>query len=256
MTSVYVAPSMQSPAAQLALRLNAAAEDAQAQCLTPSQQQQPQVVVLQEQGVPPQQQQHHVQQAVPPQEHHQQQEEAVMQSGPQQQQQAVVHQQQQYASQQQQYMLQQQLQMATGHQQHRMQQQQQPQRGMTQEAHYPLYYGSQQQHFLKQQQQPAMAPRAAVTVSPDLVPYGKALAAVRQSHVSSIKGYFETHGSIDDKQRPLAACVAATFQRLCELRRAQTLPSDAAWFHEKQTYFSDSHVTPFKNFVRKMYRKE
>jgi hypothetical protein len=191
---------------------------------------------------------------VPPQEHHQQQEEAVMQSGPQQQQQAVVHSQQQYMLQQQQYMLRQ-LQMATAHQQHRMQQQQ-PHRGMTQEEHYPLYYCSQQQHFLKQQQQPAMAPRAAVTVSPDPVPYGKALAAVRQSHVPSIKGYFETHGSIDKTQPPLAACVAATFQRLCELRRAQTLPAEALWFNEKQTYFSDSHVTPFKNFVRKMYRKE
>jgi hypothetical protein len=253
MTSVYVAPSMRSPAAQLALRLNAAAEDAQAQCLTLSQQQQPQVVVQQEQAMPPQQQQ---QQAVPPQQQQQQQQkEAVMQSGPQQQQQTAVYPQQQYASQQQQYMLQQQLQMATAHQRHRIQQQQ-PQRGMIQEAHFPLYYCSQQQHLLKQQQQPAMAPRAAVLVLPDLVPYGKALAAVRQSHVPSIKGYFATRGLTDKTQPPLAACVAATFQRLCELRRAQTLPAEALWFNEKQTYFSDSHVTPFKNFVRKMYRKE
>jgi hypothetical protein len=220
---------MRSPAAQLALRLNAAAEDTQAQCLTHSQQQQP------------------VQQAMPPQEQHQQQEEAVVQSGPQQQ--------QQYASQQQQYMLQQQLQMATAHQQHRMQQQQ-PQRGVTQEAHYLLYYCSQQQHLLKQQQQPVVTPRAAVTVSRDAVPYGKALAAVRQTHVPSIKGYFKSKGLTDKKQPPLAACVAATFQRLCALRRAQRLPADAVWFEEKQTYFSDSHVTPFKNFVRKMYRKE
>jgi hypothetical protein len=252
MTSVYVAPSMRSPAAQLALRLNAAAEDAQAQCLTLSQQQQPQVVVQQEQTMPPQQQQ---QQAVSPQQQQQQQKEAVMQSGPQQQQQTAVHPQQQHASQQQQYILHQQLQMATAHQQHRMQQQQ-PHRGMTQEAHFPLYYCSQQQHFTKQQQQPVMAPRVAMTVSPDLVPYGKALAAVRQSHVPSIKGYFETRGLTDKTQPPLAACVAATFQRLCELRRAQRLPAGAEWFNEKQTYFSDSYVTPFKNFVRKMYRKE
>jgi hypothetical protein len=249
MTSVYVAPSMRSPAAQLALRLNAAAEDAQAQCLAHSQQQP-------EQAMPPQQQQQpHAQQAAPPQKQHQQQKEAIVQSGPQQQQQAVVHPLQQYASQQQQYMLPQQLQMATAHQEHRMQQQQ-PHRGVTQEAHNPLYRCSQQQHFSQQQQQPTMAPRAAVTVSPDPIPYGKALAAVRQGHVISIKGYFETHGFIDKTQPPLAACVAATFQRLCELRRAQRLPAGAEWFEEKQTYFSDSHVTPFKNFVRKMYRKE
>jgi hypothetical protein len=98
-----------------------------------------------------------------------------------------------------------------------------------------------------------MTPSAAVTVSPELVPYGKALAAVRHRYDIGIKKYFE--GLSKNTLPPSAAFVAATFQQLCELRRTHTLPADAAWFDEQSTYFADGHETPFKNYVRKLYKR-
>jgi hypothetical protein len=212
MTAVYVAPSMRAPSAQLALRLNATAENLQTLCLTRSQQHQEQQAVVQQES------KRHQQQAV------------VRQQQPVQPSPCLIHQQQIVLAQPQ-YML---------HQQHPQQ-----------------YYLQQRPHMcpVPTTSSRPLATQAVFSETQSVdAPYGKAVAAVRQTHVLSIRSFFEKGGMTNGAQRPPAACVAAAFKRLCKLRSANALPVDAAWFSEHVTYFADSHETPFKNFVRKLYK--
>jgi hypothetical protein len=216
MTGVYVAQSLQGPAAQLALRLHASDEKEQSTHVSEQEQDTAQQQKEQEQQ---KQKKQKLEQEL-------ERERQRQQAQRKQQQQELV-----YAQQQQQYV--QQVQ-----QQQYMQQQQ--------------YLQQQQYCMMGLASMPWLPPQPTVTTVPT-APYGRALSAVRRKHDVAIKEYLQSHGLGVDGKAPAAACVAATFKQLCAMRAVDRLPPAAAWFKQDVTHFTKEHETPFKNNVRKLY---
>jgi flagellar motor protein MotB len=218
MTGVYVAQSLQGPAAQLALRLHASDEKEHTAHVSEPEEDNTEQKKEQEQ----------------------QKKQKLEEQKQQQERQTQRQRQQDYAQQQQQYLQQVQQQQYMQQQQHMQQQQ---------------YLQQQQYCMMGLTGMPWLPPQATVVAMPtaEPAPYGRALSTVRHKYDSAIKAFLESQGLSVDGKAPAAACVAAAFRQLCLLRADDTLLPAAAWFRQDVTHFADEHETPFKIYVRKLY---
>jgi flagellar motor protein MotB len=222
MTGVYVAQSLQGPAAQLALRLHASEEKEHTAHVSEPEQDNTQQKKEREQ----------------------QKKQKLEEQKQQQQRQAQRQQQQDYAQQQQQYLQQVQQQQYMQQQQHMQQQQ----------------YLQQQQYMYPSPWMPPLFTAPAVPVPASApaaasAPYGRALSTLRHKHDAAIQYYFASRGfCVDDP--PGAARVATVFKELCVLRGSSALPEEAIWFDFSATWFDDKHEKPFRDYIRKLFNSK
>jgi hypothetical protein len=225
MNTIYAAPSLRGPAAQLAFKLHVkAAGEVDAHAVANAEQQQ------------------HKKQKLEPEK------------------QAQLSEQKQILTQMQQLISRQQQQHERQLQQQQEQQQQQQQQQYTMQQHMN-YQSMMQKHkycmppvgvFLNWPLQPAVPSVAAAVKS---APYGRAVSTLRHQHDAAVITFFESQGLSVDGKAPTAAHVADVFKQLCSMRASGTLTPEATWFKQETTYFADKHETPFKNYVRKLWAR-
>jgi hypothetical protein len=191
MSGVYVAQSLQGPAAQLALRLHASDEKRQSAF----------VEAIKKDATKQQEREHERQQKKQRLEQQQQ----LQRAQEQQQQQQQQRTQQQRAAQQQ--FQQQQLYMQQFQQQQYM-------------HHMP---------WMPQLFTAAAVPVPVPAPAAVSVPYGRALSTLRHKYGAASKSYFVSRGFCVTNP-PGAASVTAVFDELCVLRGSSALPEEATWF--------------------------